>query len=410
MGIFTRKGRGARAAKRDARARDEPAVTTLSGLPWRSSEFRANASEAICAAAGRMANTLASAPLRLYQNEQVQSGDALDRLVAFSPAPGWNAFAFVRDMELTRGTTGRAYAAILRDGDQMEAQALIYLDPAKVQTLRARETGDLWHKVATEGGESILVHDSDMLRLTWLSSGNGLTPQKVLGGTLEYDAQVKDFSLNQLDGVHDTILIQVPGGLSPERRATMAKDILNTYQATGKTALILDSGAQASRLAAAAVNPQVLNVEKVTKSRVSAVYGLPAHLLGAGESAKQGSEEEMQEFLTLSIVPAAVQWEAELNKKLLTYERWAQGYRFAFDLTALSRANTAVLAEKYFKGVRGAWMKPNEVRKKEGLPPDPNGDTLVISRDLLPLEYIITHPEELITGGRGKTNGEGENS
>jgi phage portal protein BeeE len=102
--------------------------------------------------------------------------------------------------------------------------------------------------------------------------------------------------------------------------------------------------------------------------------------------------------------------EAEFNKKLLSQELWQDGYCFRFDAGELTRANTQVLAEKYFKGVRGGWMTPNEVRLRESLPPDPNGDQLMMSRDLMPVDILVNHPEMLLTGGRGVTNGEGEDS
>lgn len=403
MGIFNR---------RRARARDEPQGQPegqLNFQGWRAADFYANRSEAICAAAGRLSNTLASAPMHLYKDESIQRDHALERLVRFSPAVGWNAFSFIRDMEFSRNTVGRAYAWILRDSLRQPEQTL-YLDAGRVSTLRAQETGELWHRVTLEDGRDGYIHDSDMIHLSWLSASGGVTPRSALGGTLEYDAQIKEFSLKNLNGVHDVILIKTPGNIGTERRNKLVEDILANYQASGKRALVLDSGMDASRLVSSPVDPQVMDIEKITKARVAGVYGMQAHLLGDGENTARSSEEEMQAFLALSIIPAMAQWEAEYNKKLLSYELWKQGYSFRFDASELTRANTAVLAEKYFKAVRGGWMQPNEVRLREGLPPDPNGSTLMMSRDLLPLELLVNHPELLLQGKRGKTNGEGEDS
>jgi HK97 family phage portal protein len=267
-----------------------------------------------------------------------------------------------------------------------------------------------WYPVITPDGKNGYIHDSDMLYLSWLSNAGGITPRSVLGGTLAYDAQIKSFSLKNLDGVHDVILLKVPGNLSSERRTKLVEEILSSYNASGKRALVLDSGMEASRLSGAAVDPKMLEAERVAKARVAGVYGMQPHLLGDGDNTTRSSEDEMQHFLTLSILPCAVQWEAECNKKLLSSRLWQEGYEFRFDFSALTRANTASLAEKYFKGVRGSYSEPNEVRAQEGLPPDDNGDHLLVSRDLLPLELIINHPELLLEGRRGKTNGEGENS
>lgn len=402
MGIFNR---------RRAKPRDKPdgADVRLDALNVRAADWCANQSESICAAAARMANTLASAPMHLYRKEAVQRDHPLERLLNYSPAPGWNGFVFRRDMEFSRSSVGRGYAWILRDEMRM-ATEIRYLDAGRVTTLRDVETEELWHRVTLPDGKNGYIHDSDMLYLSWLSNAGGITPRSVLGGTLAYDAQIKSFSLKNLDGVHDVILLKVPGNLSGERRTKLVEEILSSYNASGKRALVLDSGMEASRLSGAAVDPKMLEAERVAKARVAGVYGMQPHLLGDGDNTTRSSEDEMQHFLTLSILPCAVQWEAECNKKLLSSRLWQEGYEFRFDFSALTRANTASLAEKYFKGVRGSYIKPNEVRAQEGLPPDDNGDHLLVSRDLLPLELIINHPELLLEGRRGKTNGEGENS
>ncbi len=394
------------------KARAEPGrepETRLTLENARRADWIGNQSEAVCAAAARMANTLASAPLHLYKKQEVQAEHSLEKLVRFSPAPGWNSFSFVRDMEYSRDTVGRAYAWVLRD-DLRRPLEIQYLEAGRVQTLQALETGDVWHRITLPDGKNGYIHDSDMIYLTWLSNAGTISPVSVLRGTLEYDAQIKSFSLKQLDGVHDVILISAPSGMSKEKKENAVKEILATYKATGKSALLLDAGMTATALSGSPVDPKVLDVDKLTKSRVAGVYGMQPYLLGDGSSNMQNNEEGMQNFLSLTIVPAMAQWEAELAKKLLSTDLWKEGYSFRFDAGELARANTQTLADKYFKGVRGAWMRPNEVRRREGLPDDPNGDELMISRDLLPLSLIVTHPELLLQGGQGIRNGEGENS
>lgn len=399
MGIFNRR--------RSRRTRDEPRAGSLMPRFARSADWRANSSEAICSAAARMARTLASAPLHLYKAEEIQHKDPLERLVRYSPAPGWNGHTFVLDMEFTRNAVGRAYALITRD-DLQTATSMHYIDPARVETLRAQETGDVWHRVLLDDGKTGYIPDADMLNLWFLGTTGAVTPTSILKGSLDYDSQIKEFSLKALDGVHDVILLNVPGAnMSREKRVDLVNDILAGYKASGKAALVLDSGVTATRLSASPVDPKVLDVEKVTKNRVSGVYGMSAHLLGDGESTRASSEEEIQAFLTLTMVPAMAQWEAELDRKLLYWEKFSEGYHFGFETDALSRANTGVLAEKYMKAIRGGWMTPNEVRKREKLPPDTNGGKLLLSRDLVPLEIPVQSPELLLQGGRGKTNGSG---
>ena len=78
-------------------------------------------------------------------------------------------------------------------------------------------------------------------------------------------------------------------------------------------------------------------------------------------------------------------------------------------MDALARADTATMAEKFQKAIRGGWMRPNEVRLREGLPPDDNGGELMASRDLLPLRIAIKNPELLLAAKTNPSEGGGNN-
>lgn len=387
-------------------ARDEPPENIRLQEGRRSSDYFLSASEAIAAAASRIAGTMAASPLGLYLHNTRQLGNGLDRLISYAPGPGMTGYGFVRDMELYRNTQGRAYAWIVRGEDLVSASRLMILDPARVTALRAVETGDMWYQCLLDDGRQCYIPDCDMIALPFLSGGRGARPVDILRGTMQYDADIKDFSVSQLHGVNDTLVITVPTDQGAAARKRIVEDILASYRESGKSALLLEGGATASRIAGSPVDPKVLDVERVTKTRVATVYGIPPHLLGAAENTRGSAEEEMEEYLALGILPAMALWESELNKKLLTYAQLCKGYSFRFDRDALSQANTAAKAEKYHKAVRGGWMTLNEVRAKEGLPAIENGDVPLVSRDLLPLSINTLQPELLITGGRGKTNEE----
>ena len=65
-------------------------------------------------------------------------------------------------------------------------------------------------------------------------------------------------------------------------------------------------------------------------------------------------------------------------------------------------------AERNQLAIRGGWRKPNEVRAELGLPPDPVGDLLMSSRDLIPLRIAVEHPELLLGGQAAGGDSEGK--
>ena len=125
------------------------------------------------------------------------------------------------------------------------------------------------------------------------------------------------------------------------------------------------------------------------------------------------AEQQMQEFLQLTIIPIVEQWEEEFNRKLLTPQDYQAGVRVRFDTDALVRADVVATANKNQMAIRGGWLRPNEVRRRENLPDDPNGNTLLLSRDLLPASIITEHPEMLLNAASGaktseETDGKGD--
>ena len=240
----------------------------------------------------------------------------------------------------------------------------------------------------------------------------GIRPIDVLRGTLDYDKQVKELSLAQLDGVNHGVFLTVPNtGLGEDERDTVIENFLDAYEKSGQRVVILEGGLTATTFSQSAIDAQVLDVERITRNRVATVYNIPPHMLGDySDTSFSTAEQQMQEFLQLTIMPIVAQWEQELNRKLLTPAEYAQGYRFRFDIAALTRADTATMAEMHQKAIRGGWMRINEVRQREGLPPDEMGNELMASRDLLPLRIAVKQPEMLLNYKAGDDAQKGGNN
>ena len=268
---------------------------------------------------------------------------------------------------------------------------------------RNPEDGAIWYEIHPEDGEIFLVPWYQVINLKHLS-GNGLMgirPIDVLRRSLDYDTQVKALALDQLDGINHGIMLTVPHtGLSQEAKDEVVDRFLETYEKSGKSVVILEGGLTATNFSTPAVDAQLLDVERITRNRVATVYNLPPHLLGDyTDTSFSTAEQQMQEFLQLTITPIIVQWEEEFNRKLLTPQDYAEGYRFRFDTNSLTRADVATTANRNQMAIRGGWRKPNEVRESEGLPPDPMGNELMSSRDLIPLRIAVEQPELLLGGG-----------
>lgn len=365
--------------------------------------------EAIYAAVSRIANTMASMPMHLYKGYEIQTDHPLERIVSLEPHPNFSAFSWKQTMEVFLNTEGTAYALRVLN-EQGQLLRLDILNPLRVSP-RKDEEGNIWYAVTMDNGEIAYAPGFLILAIKHISANGikGIRPIDVLRRSLDYDTQVKEMSLDQLDGVNHGIMLTVPNvGLSQQQKDEAVNRFLETYEKSGRSVVILEGGMTATNFANSSVDAQVLSVERITRNRVATVYNLPPHMLGDYTDSSPGNNEQQTlEYLTLTIGPKVQQWEEEFNRKLLTPEEYAEGYRFRFDTGSLTRTDVKTTAERNQMAIRGGWRKPNEVRAELGLPPDPVGDLLMSSRDLIPLRIAVEHPE-LLLGGQAGGDSEGK--
>ena len=400
--------------KEKAQARDKPQTVRsrdLRMIPRARADRTIEANEAIYAAVSRIANTMASMPMHLYKGYKIQEDHPLERLVSLEPHPNFSAFTWKQTMEVLLNTEGTAYALRVLN-TQGQLLRLDILNPLRV-TPKKDQDGNIWYSVIMDDGSEALAPGFLILAIKHISANGirGIRPIDVLRKSLDYDTQVKEMSLDQLDGVNHGVALTIPSvGLSQEQKDEAVERFLETYEKSGRSVVILEGGMTATNFANSSVDAQVMNVERITRNRVATVYNLPPHMLGDyADSSPGNNEQQTLEYLTLTIGPKVEQWEEEFNRKVLTPEMYAEGYRFRFDVTSLTRTDVKTTAERNQMAIRGGWRKPNEVRAELGLPPDPVGDLLMSSRDLIPLRIAVEHPE-LLLGGQADSEGKEETS
>jgi len=409
MGLFSR-------FRNENKARDKPRVRVfdrgkVTSITRPRADVTLQGHEAIYAAVTRIANTVASIPVHVYKGRERQDTHPLEKLLNLSPNPSMSAYIFKQTMEAFRNTEGMAYALIIRDG-LGEITRLDVLDPTRVRPLIERDSREIWYDITLEG-KTYPIPGYMVLALKHMSANgiSGIRPLDVLRGSLDYDAEVKEISLNQLDGINHGVMLEVPGqALDETRKTQIVADFLDAYESSGQRVLVLEGGIKATTFNQSPVDAQLMDVERITRNRVATVYNLPPHMLGDySDTSFSTAEQQMQEFLQLTIIPIVQQWEDELNRKLLSDADYKVGYRFRFDTDSLIRADMVAMANKYQMAIRGGWMRMNEVREREGLPPDPNGDELMCARDIIPLRIMVGHPELLLTGSIAQSD-EGGNA
>ena len=368
---------------------------------WVRGDYTLRNSELLFSAVSRIANAFSSMPIQLYRGANMVKTEMND-LLAFAPNPNMTSCQFFKTMEACRCTSGNAYALKIYD-DAGQLVRLDVLDPTRVTPTIDEDSRELWYQINPEQGPEFYVHNFYMVHVPFMSTNgySGVNPVAVLQDTLQYSENIQMFNVNQLDkGVNAAIVLEAPANLGETQKAAMIESFMQTYKETSGNILLLESGVTARSLNMSPVDSKLFEVEKITRSKVAMVYNIPPHLLGDYSDVSFASQEQqMLEFLMLTMLPIVTAYEQELDRKLLTTEQRRRGYRWKFDMDAVLRADAATQADVFQRAIRGGWKTPNEVRARYGDAPDKNGNELMVSRDLTTLAYIVNNPNGVVNNG-----------
>lgn len=347
--------------------------------------------ETIFSVITRLANTLSTLPIKLYQNYDIVMNQASDVLLN-EPNQNMSSFDFINALEVSRNEHGNGYAVILRD-IRMQPIEIIPLDSSCVFEFINREDGSLWYQVYGEQN-TMYVHNTDMIHVKHIRGPNrwrGLNPLKVLANTIKYDKAVQEFSLSEMEK-KESFTLSYAANIDEDKRARIVGDFRRFYAENGGI-LFKEPGVEIDQLEKKYFASDTLASEKITRSRVANVFNVPVSFLNENEGGSFGSnEQEMIRFVNMTLLPIVRQYEHEFNRKLLTKEDRKQGLYFKLNIGGLLRGDMAARTAFYQMMIRSSGMNPNEVRRLEDLPPDksPMADQLWISGDLYPIDLPIS--------------------
>jgi HK97 family phage portal protein len=370
------------------------------------SDYTLQNSELIFSAVSRRANALSAMPIQLYRGSRQVKND-LNDIVNAQPSSFMTSCQFFKSMEACCCTEGNAYAlkGFSPDGTLAELKVV---DPLRVTPILETDSNELWYRIMPETGPSYYLHNFYVLHIPFLSTNGikGVNPVQVLLGTLLYNDEIHTFSASQLEkGVNAQIVVEAPANLGETQRKETIDVLTATYKDTGGNILLLESGLTAKTLNMSPVDSRLFEVEKISRSKVAMVYNIPPHLLGDyADTSFNSQEQQMLEFLMLTMLPIVTAYEQEFNRKLLTQEERRRGMKFKFDMDAILRADAKTRAEVHQLSIRGGFETPNQAMADYGRDSKPEGDKLLVSRDLTTLEYLVKNPDKS-TNTQGGNNG-----
>jgi HK97 family phage portal protein len=347
--------------------------------------------ETIFSAVSMLSNAIASAPVGVYQDGKKlkPSEHNLAELFKFGPNPRMTMFNFIKTLEVNRCTKGAGYA-IKEYGYAGSIKYLWILNSELVTPVVERDTNDLYYEVRDTEGKKY-IHNSHILQVSYMTN-DGYTPINPLGvlrNTIDYDMEVKEFSLNQMkNSLKSNLVIKLQSKLSQEDLDTY-NEMLQNMKKNG--AIYVDAGKEFQELKNITyVDPNILSIEGITVERVERVYNMPGKLTKGSSSNKSSiSDTEDLIYLKDTILPVIRLYEQELTKKLLDEnELYLKDMEVKLSMNGFARATMEKRGNFYQQMLRCGAFCRNDIRELEDRPriTDGTGDTFYLSRDLWPAD------------------------
>lgn len=334
-----------------------------------------------------------SVPFRVYQEtdggRKIATDHPLHLLISRRPNDWQTSLEFLETISFHLDLTFNAFVFINRVGRAREVRELIPIEPGRV-TVEQKDDFSLVYKVrGKSGAEQVFPQDAIWhLRGPSWNSWSGLDAVAMTRNAIGLSAALEQGqSDSQKNSPQTTAVYAVKEGLSPEKFKFLAS-WMDKHMPGGDRAgkpMILDMGAEFSRLAMSAIDQQLIETRKFQIEEIC--RGMRVWPIMVGHAGDQSptfasASEFFQAHKTYTLDPMYRRISQSANVNLLGLEDLREGYYTKFVVNALMSSAPKDKAEYYAKGLGAGgtkgWLTQNEVRDFEDMDrsDDPEADKL----------------------------------
>jgi HK97 family phage portal protein len=317
--------------------------------------------------------------------KEIARNHAVERLLR-KPNPDQTKFEFFEQMQLAYLLRSNAFAPVIWNG-RGEPAAMYPINPQQVSLWVEPGDGDLFWQVtrandyerAKLAAYGNLISAADVFHLRWLSM-NGLTGLSRVG--LSRDA----IGLSRALERYSSLLFAhgaSPGGVySTDKKLSdpsfeRLKAQLDSKHAGGPNhgkSMLLEEGLKWEKQQMTAVESQTVEARKLQIEQIATAFDVPLHRLGViPEGGGDAILQAHQMYLNNTLSTDAERWENKLND---FFGLDGEELGVEFDLDYFNRADIQTRLTALGTAITRTVYTPNEARRKEGLPDDPDGNFL----------------------------------
>ena len=389
-----REGGGASAAPRASSPRTGGAIPTV-GNSWQALQV-ATVYRCVQVLGGSVAalplKYMKKAPSGVFREDE---GSRLSRLLAIEPDYAYNSFDFwdqaVRQILLC----GNAYIVPVWSLVNLgEVERLILCSPGSVSydsTSELYTISDIDNGIGGTFGERDVIH----LKNLSLDGKNGLSVLSFARMTMSIAGSGDSETLNRFTNggnvrgllTNDTS-VRGFGEYRDDELKSSAAQLDERFRA-GERIVNLPGQAQFQQLSLSSVDMEFLSTRKFSVREICRFFGVPpSYVFDDGATNYKSAELANVDFLSQTLNPLLTKIEKELLRKLVAPHRYHR-FRFEFDRKALYATDLAGRADYQTKTIASGVYTINDWRRYENKPEVPEGDRVLVSANLKPLDALV---------------------
>jgi len=231
----------------------------------------------------------------------------------------------------------------------------------------------------------------------------GMSPIRQAMNAIGLSAAAEEFGGRYFaNGSRPSIILKHPGKISSDVYLRLRESFSQNWQGleNAHRINILEEGITPETIGIPPEEAQFIQTREYGVAEVARLYGVPLHMLAAGQSATfASSEQDAINFRQFTLLEWAKRDEQRINMDLLTKAERRDGYYAEYLLDGLERATIETRTTAYSTMIQTGVMMPNEARERENLDPVAGGDVL-----LLPLNMQQVRPDGTIVSSSTQTN------
>jgi HK97 family phage portal protein len=341
----------------------------------------------------RRANVVASLPLFVYNQrpdgqKTLARGDVLYQVLHDSPNPRMTPFDFWRAMMMNHDLRGNAYARIDRN-NQGEVVALWPMPADQVRHVVLDDGTSVYEYRL--GTDVAYLAEQNVLHIKNLGNGTtGLPKLDYMAATVsEAGNGQKEANGTFANGGKPTGVLMVDTLLKQEQRDKLRQNMAELANGSTDRLYILEANMKYQPLSLTPEQQQLLESRRFSVEEICRWFDVPPVLAHHNNVTTWGSgvEQIVDGWHKLSVRPMLVNLEQALRKRVFSArQRAIMTAEFSHD--ALLRGSLKDRYASYQVGINAGFLRPNEARQFENLPPVDGGDVLMVQAQMTPIDQI----------------------